>query len=105
MNILEELKLSKKQNNDKRYEYLCQNFNVVDYAIKLEKYTIKLQRENKILKENKQLKERIEYLERSNNRREGAITEQYHEIVGLETRWNKLKKNIKKNKLKEVEKT
>ncbi len=105
MNILEELKLSKKQNNDKRYEYLCQNFNVVDYAIKLEKYTIKLQRENKILKENKQLQERIEYLERSNNRREGAITEQYHEIVGLETRWNKLKEYIKETKLKEFEKS
>lgn len=57
MNILEELKLSKKQNNDKRYDYLCEQFNAVDYAIKLEKYTIKLQKENKILKEkNKQLK-------------------------------------------------
>ena len=52
MNILEELKLSKKQNNDERYEYLCQKFNTIDYAIKLEKYTIKLLRENKILKDN-----------------------------------------------------
>lgn len=50
MNILEELKLSKKQNNNKRYDYLCQQFNAVDYAIKLEKYTIKLQQENKQLK-------------------------------------------------------
>lgn len=49
MNILEELKLSKKQNNDKRYDYLCKQFNVVDYAMKLEKYTIKLQQETKRL--------------------------------------------------------
>lgn len=48
-------------------------------------------------KENKHLKERIEYLERSNNRREDTITEQYHEIVGLETRWNKLKEYIQKD--------
>lgn len=51
MNILEELKLSKKQNNNKRYDYLCQQFNVVNYAIKLEKYTIKLQQEKEQLKE------------------------------------------------------
>lgn len=49
MNILEELKLSKKQNSDERYDYLCQQFNAVDYVIKLEKYTIKLQEENKKL--------------------------------------------------------
>ena len=52
MNILEELELSKKQNNDERYEYLCKKFNTVEYAIKLEKYTIKLVRENKRIKEN-----------------------------------------------------
>lgn len=51
MNILEELKLSKKQNNDKRYDYLCEQFNVVDYAIKLEKYTNNLLRKNKKQKE------------------------------------------------------
>jgi hypothetical protein len=51
MNILEELKLSKKQNNNKRYDYLCKQFNVVNYAMKLEKYTIKLQQENKQLDE------------------------------------------------------
>lgn len=51
MNILEELKLSKKQNNNERYDYLCQQFNAVDYAIKLEKYTIKLQQENRKQKE------------------------------------------------------
>lgn len=61
MNILEELKLSKKQNNNKRYDYLCQQFNAVDYAIKLEKYTIKLQQEMK--KVAIQQKEFIKYLE------------------------------------------
>lgn len=54
MNILEELKLSKKQNNDKRYDYLCEQFNVVDYAIKLEKYT------NNLLIKNKKQKEVID---------------------------------------------
>ena len=59
MNILEELKLSKRQNNNKRYDYLCKQFNVVDYAIKLEKYTIKLQQENKILKENAENNDKV----------------------------------------------
>ncbi len=75
-----------------------------------------LQRENKILrenaehndkvvdkvnwdnmllkKENKQLKERIEYLERSNNRREDTILEQRQEISDLEDNWNKLKEYL-----------
>lgn len=44
-----------------------------------------------LLKENKQLKERIEYLERSNNRREDTILEQRQEISDLEDNWNKLK--------------
>lgn len=59
MNILEELKLSKKQNNNKRYDYLCKQFNVVNYAMKLEKYTIKLQQENKILKENAEHNDKV----------------------------------------------
>ena len=44
--------------------------------------------------ENKQLKERIEYLERSNNRREDTIIEQRQEISDLEDNWNKLKEFI-----------
>lgn len=44
--------------------------------------------------ENKQLKERIEYLERSNNRREDTILEQRQEISDLEDNWNKLKEFI-----------
>lgn len=51
---------------------------------------------DELKKENQALKERIGYLERSNNRRENTITEQYHEIVGLETRWNKLKDELRK---------
>ena len=38
----------------------------------------------KLRKENKQLQERIEYLERSNNRREDTIIEQRQEINDLE---------------------
>ena len=50
--------------------------------------------------ENKQLKERIEYLERSNNRREDTIIEQRQEISDLEDNWNKLKEYLnKKEKL------
>ena len=45
--------------------------------------------------DNKKLKERIEYLERSNNRREDTILEQRQEISNLEDNWNKLKKYIK----------
>ena len=44
-----------------RYNYLCSQFNGIEYAIKLEKYT------NKLLKENTQLKQQLkdieEYLE------------------------------------------
>lgn len=45
--------------------------------------------------DNEKLKERIEYLERSNNRREDTIIEQRQEISDLEDNWNKLKKYIK----------
>ncbi len=44
--------------------------------------------------QNKQLKERIEYLERSNNRREDTILEQRQEISDLEDNWNKLKEYL-----------
>lgn len=39
--------------------------------------------------------ERIEYLERSNNRREDTILEQRQEISDLEDNWNKLKERVK----------
>lgn len=55
---------------------------------KIRDYIINLQQENK------QLQERIEYLERSNNRREDTILEQRQEISDLEDNWNNLKKDI-----------
>lgn len=44
--------------------------------------------------ENKQLKERMEYLERSNDRREDIIIEQRKEISDLEDNWDELKKYL-----------
>ena len=49
--IKRQLKLSKQQNKNERYDYLCSQFNCVNYAIKLEKYTNKLQQENQKYKE------------------------------------------------------
>ena len=46
-----QLKLSKKQNKNERYDYLCSQFNCVNYAINLEKYTNKLQKQNQKYKE------------------------------------------------------
>lgn len=46
-----QLKLSKKQNKNERYDYLCAQFNCVNYAINLEKYTNKLQQQNQKYKE------------------------------------------------------
>lgn len=48
----------------------------------------------KLQQENEHLKERIEYLERSNNRREDTILEQRQEISDSEDNWNKLKEYI-----------
>lgn len=44
--------------------------------------------------ENKQLQERMEYLERSNNRREDIIIKQRQEINNLEDNWDELKKYL-----------
>ena len=49
--IEKQLKLSKRQSKDERYDYLCSEFNAINYCINLEKYTNKLQQENKQLKE------------------------------------------------------
>lgn len=48
------------------------------------------------IEENKQLQERMEYLERSNNRREDMIIEQRQEISDLEDNWDELKEIIRK---------
>ena len=45
--IEKQLKLSKRQNKDERYDYLCSEFNAINYCVNLEKYTNKLQQENK----------------------------------------------------------
>ena len=46
---------------------------------------------DKLQEKNKQLQERIEYLERSNNRREITIFEQNQKIIDLEDNWDMLK--------------
>lgn len=48
----------------------------------------------KLQEENKQLQERIEYLERSNNRREITVFEQSQKINDLEDNWDMLKNFI-----------
>ena len=53
--IEKQLKLSKRQSKDERYDYLCSAFNAINYCINLEKYTNKLQQENK------QLKDKLEF--------------------------------------------
>ena len=63
-----------------------------------DKVVDKVNWENMLLKkENKQLQERIEYLERSNNRREDTILEQRQRLNDLEDNWNKLKEWVKNN--------
>ena len=52
--IKEQLKISKKQNKEERYKYIAKSFNAVQYAMKLEKYIINLEKENKKLKTIKQ---------------------------------------------------
>lgn len=60
-----------------------------------DKVVDKVNWENMLLKkENEQLKERIEYLERSNNRREDIIIEQRQEINNLEDNWDELKEYL-----------
>lgn len=46
---------------------------------------------DKLQQKNQQLQERIEYLERSNNRREDTIFEQSQKIIDLEDNWDMLK--------------
>lgn len=46
------------------------------------------------IEENKQLQERMEYLERSNDRREDIIIEQRQEISDLEDNWDELKEYL-----------
>lgn len=60
-----------------------------------DKVVDKVNWENQLLKKkNKQLQERMEYLERSNNRREDTIFEQSQKISDLEDNWEKIKEHL-----------
>ena len=62
-----------------------------NYDFKLYEMGISALKENENLQEkNKQLQERIEYLERSNNRREDTIFEQRQKISDLEDKLSKI---------------
>ena len=82
LNYLETTSLEPHDNYSSEFTYKDQKI--------LYKYIKQLQQENK------QLKERIEYLERSNNRRDDTILEQRQEISDLEDNWNKLKHKLSK---------
>ena len=83
--IEEQLKLSKRQNKDERYDYLCSEFNAINYCVKLEKYTNKLQQENKQLKDNwNLLKGYLEHSidwEKQLNEQEDNYMEIYREVL------------------------
>ena len=68
-----------------------------EYETQVEQYNIVRNYITNLQQENKKLKERIEYLERSNNRREDTILEQRQEIIDLEYNWIKLKEYIEKD--------
>lgn len=70
------------------------NLDVIGKDIQIEVYEQLIEQ---LQQENKQLKERIEYLERSNNRREDTILEQRQEISDLEDNWDKLKEWLESN--------
>lgn len=72
----------------------------IDYYYKPESKTLRLDEVDysdtkllldKLQQKNQQLQERIEYLERSNNRREDTIFEQNQKIIDLEDNWDTLK--------------
>ncbi len=58
--IEEQLRIHKKQNKDVRYNYMCEQFNVVWYCWELEKYT--LQKEKEIERLNNKYNKALELL-------------------------------------------
>lgn len=66
------------------------NDELIDYAIRTSE-AIKEEKIPELIDYFYKKQERIEYLERSNNRREYTILEQRQEISNLEENWNKLK--------------
>ena len=59
--LIKEIKKSRKQNTNERYEYINSHFNQTNYAISLEKYV------KELLKENKELKNYIKELEENSD--------------------------------------
>lgn len=83
-----------KETEDALYMLLHCSLKDTEYETQFEQYKIVRNYITNLQQENKQLKERIEYLERSNNRREDTILEQRQEISDLEDNWNKLRKHV-----------
>ena len=71
------------------------NDELIEYAIRTSK-VIKEEIKPKLIDYFYKKQERIEYLERSNNRREDTIFEQSQKIIDLEDNWDILKKEEKK---------
>ena len=57
--LIKEIKKSRKQNTNERYEYINSHFNQTNYAISLEKYVKELLKENKILRENAEHNDKV----------------------------------------------
>lgn len=72
------------------------NDELIEYAIRTSK-VIKEEIKPKLIDYFYKKQERIEYLERSNNRREDTIFEQSQKISDLEDNWKKIKEYIRKN--------
>ena len=70
------------------------NDELIEYAIRTSE-AIKEEKIPELIDYFHKKQERIEYLERSNNRREDTILEQRQEISDLEDNWNELKENEK----------
>lgn len=84
---LEETRLKEEIYQSIEHIAKCEMYDVIEVKYLKSKF-------EELQQENKQLQERIEYLERSNNRREDTILEQRQEISDLEDNWNKLKEYI-----------
>lgn len=72
------------------------NDELIEYTIRTSE-AIKEEIKPKLIDYFYQKQERIEYLERSNNRREDTIFEQSQKISDLEDNWEKIKEYIRKN--------
>lgn len=66
---------------------------LIEYAIRTSE-AIKEEKMPELIDYFHKKQERIEYLERSNNRREGTILEQRQEINDVKDNWNKLKEYL-----------